>query len=237
MKPTLALAGILALTLPTHARQEKKAEGEFAATASIGTRSGTRSMAFDVVVTSPRSLAEILPLKRVLEDGGQQALVNAIRGSGQGQIKLGALVYPIDLVMAEKIEDGWRYLVVTTRPISIPMRKSIWNEGGIVGSTDSDWIADRIASAASMARSAFPVPDASGSKIATKRSESCPSGAPRCRSITCRSRAPTTARQSMYSSSSISAGTRCSRTNTSKRIGDARSRASRHSMRSIRTMR
>jgi len=24
---------------------------------------------------------------------------------------------PIDLVMAEKIEDGWRYLVVTTRPI------------------------------------------------------------------------------------------------------------------------
>ena len=74
-------------------------------------------MAFDVVVSSPRSLAEIIPLKKVLEDGGQNALANAIRGSGQGQIKLGALVYPIDLVMAEKIEDGWRYLVVTTRPI------------------------------------------------------------------------------------------------------------------------
>ena len=117
MKTTLAIAGLFVLTLPTHARQEKKAVGEYAATASIGTASGTRSMAFDVVVSSPRSLAEIQPLKKVLEDGGQQALVNAIRGSGQGQVKLGALVYPIDLVMAEKIEDGWRYLVVTTRPI------------------------------------------------------------------------------------------------------------------------
>jgi hypothetical protein len=97
--------------------EDKKPTGEYSATASIGTPSGTRSMAFDVVVTSPRSLNEIIPLKRVLEDGGQQALVNAIRGSGQGQVKLGALVYPIDLVMAEKIEDGWRYLVVTTRPI------------------------------------------------------------------------------------------------------------------------
>lgn len=117
MKSALAIAGMLVLALPTLARQEKKAAGEYSATASVGTRSGTRSMAFDVVVQSPRSLAEILPLKKVLEDGGQQALVNAIRGSGQGQVKLGALAYPIDLVMAEEIEDGWRYLVVTTRPI------------------------------------------------------------------------------------------------------------------------
>ncbi len=108
---------LLLLASPLFGRQEKKAEAEYSATASIGTASGTRSMAFDVVVSSPRSLNEILPLKRVLETGGQQALANAIRGSGQGQLKLGALVYPIDLVMAEKIEDGWRYLVVTTRPI------------------------------------------------------------------------------------------------------------------------
>jgi hypothetical protein len=117
MKAAFTAAALFVLALPTLGRQEKKAAGEYAATASIGTPSGTRSMAFDVVVSSPRSLAEILPLKKVLEDGGQQALVNAIRGSGQGQVKLGALVYPIDLVMAEKIEDGWRYLVVTTRPI------------------------------------------------------------------------------------------------------------------------
>jgi hypothetical protein len=46
-------------------------------------------------------------LKKILEQGGQQALVNAIRGGGQGQIKLGALSYPVDLVMVEKIDDGW----------------------------------------------------------------------------------------------------------------------------------
>jgi hypothetical protein len=111
-------AALVLFVLPLLAlAQDKKPMGEYSATASIGTPSGTRSMAFDVVVMNPRTLAEIIPLKKVLEDGGQQALVNAIRGSGQGQIKLGALVYPVDLVMAEKIEDGWRYLVVTARPI------------------------------------------------------------------------------------------------------------------------
>jgi hypothetical protein len=110
------LAATLALASAVFA-DDPKATGEFSATASIGTPSGTRSMAFDVVVSNPRGLAEMAPLKKVLEDGGQQALVNAIRGGGQGQIKLGALVYPADLVMVEKIEDGWRYFIVTTRPI------------------------------------------------------------------------------------------------------------------------
>ncbi len=96
---------------------DKKAAGEFSAMASINTASGTRSMAFDVVVSNPRSLADVQPLKKVLAQGGQQALLNAIRGGGQGQIKLGALVYPVDLVVAEKIEDGWRYFIVTARPI------------------------------------------------------------------------------------------------------------------------
>jgi len=109
------LAGILFLA--SAAAADDKATGEFSATASVNTPSGTRRMAFDVVVSNPRSLAEVVPLKKVLEDGGQQALVNAIRGSGQGQVKLGALVYPVDLVMAEKIDDGWRYFVVTARPI------------------------------------------------------------------------------------------------------------------------
>jgi hypothetical protein len=112
-----SLALLFLIPVFAAAADNKKPTGEFSATASVDTPSGTRSMAFDVVVSSPRTLGEIIPLKKVLADGGQQALVNAIRGSGQGQVKLGALVYPVDLVMAEKIEDGWRYLVVTTRPI------------------------------------------------------------------------------------------------------------------------
>lgn len=119
MKRTAVLAALvlLAASAPALLGSDKKAAGEFSATASIGTPTGTRSMAFDVVVSNPKALSEMAPLKKVLEDGGQQALVNAIRGSGQGQVKLGALVYPVDLVMVEKIDDGWRYFVVTTRPI------------------------------------------------------------------------------------------------------------------------
>ena len=118
MKPTLAA---LAATLWAVAALagDKKATGEFSATASINTASGTRSMAFDVVVSNPRSLADVMPLKKVLEQGGQQALLNAIRGGGQGQIKLGALAYPADLVVVDKIDDGWRYFIVTARPIKV----------------------------------------------------------------------------------------------------------------------
>jgi len=110
-------AVILGLFVAGAALGADKPTGEFSATASIDTPSGTRSMAFDDVVSNPRSLADVVPLKKVLENGGQQALASAIRGSGQGQIKLGALVYPVDLVVAEKIQDGWRYFIVTTRPI------------------------------------------------------------------------------------------------------------------------
>lgn len=130
-KTSLLFAATLTLASAVSA-DDPKAAGEFSATASIGTPSGTRTMAFDVVVSNPRGLAEMAPLKKVLEDGGQQALVNAIRGSGQGQIKLGALVYPVDLVMVEKIDDGWRYFIVTTRPIK-------YNEADVDGGASLDY--------------------------------------------------------------------------------------------------
>jgi hypothetical protein len=41
--------------------------------------------------------------------------VNAIRGSGRGRIRFGGLEYPIDLVVAEPVKDGYYYVVVTTR--------------------------------------------------------------------------------------------------------------------------
>ena len=92
VKRAFATVGLVLLALPILAWDDnKKPTGEFSATGSIDTPSGTRSMPFNVAVISPRSLADAQPLKKVLEDGGQQALVNAIRGSGQGQIKFGAL--------------------------------------------------------------------------------------------------------------------------------------------------
>ncbi len=91
--------------------------GEFSATASVNTKQGTRSMSFNVVVSNPMSREEAQPLKKVLEEGGQQALLNAIRGAQRGRIRLGGFEYPIDLVVAEKVQDGERYSVVTARSL------------------------------------------------------------------------------------------------------------------------
>jgi hypothetical protein len=112
--PALLIA-LLALAVPACGAENAAAGGEFTATATVNTKQGTRSMSFTVVANRPMTREEAEPLKRVLADGGQQALVNAIRGSNRGRMKLGGMEYPIDLVVAEATRDGERYVVVTTR--------------------------------------------------------------------------------------------------------------------------
>ena len=90
---------------------------EFSAMAKVETKAGARSMGFDLVVTNPMTMEEAEPLKEVLAKGGQQALLNFIRGSGRGQIRLGGRVYPADLVVIEPQGNGVRYYVVTERPL------------------------------------------------------------------------------------------------------------------------
>jgi len=113
-----ATALLLLFGLPAGAAERSPA-GEFAATATLTTNQGTRSMGFTVVVSNPRTLEQALPLKKILEEGGQQALLNAMRGSPGGQFRLGALVYPIDLVVAEPVKDGEHYFIVTARALHI----------------------------------------------------------------------------------------------------------------------
>jgi hypothetical protein len=137
MRRVVTLAA--ALLLSGAALGQDGPTGEFSATASIQTPSGTRSMAFDVVVSSPRHPADVLPLKQVLADGGQQALANAIRGGGEGQIRLGALVYPVDLAVAEKSDGGWRYLLITTRPIEAGGSASPDHPFAVFGFDSSDF--------------------------------------------------------------------------------------------------
>ena len=92
---------------------------QFSATATVETKAGTRSMPFNLVVTSPMTMEEAQPLKEVLAKGGQQALANAIRGAGRGKIQLGGFEYPIDLVVAEPANGGGvRYYVVSTRAMN-----------------------------------------------------------------------------------------------------------------------
>lgn len=91
----------------------------FSATATVETKAGTRSMGFNLVVTSPMTMEEALPLKEVLARGGQHALANAIRGAGRGKIQLGGFEYPIDLVVAEPASGGGvKYYVVSTRAMT-----------------------------------------------------------------------------------------------------------------------
>ena len=99
------------------AQDVREARGEWSATASITTRQGTRSMPVRIVVTNPLSPQQAMPLKDVLEHGGQQALLNAIRGGGRGTLRLGGMEYPLDLVVAQPTDDGFRYVIVTARQI------------------------------------------------------------------------------------------------------------------------
>src|SRR4051812_46017713 len=117
-RTTLSLAAAGALVAASLVGADSKsASGEFTATASITTSQGTRSMPFRIVVTSPMSPEQAMPLKKVLEDGGQQALLNAIRGGSRGSIRLGGMEYPLDAVVAQPTDDGFRYVAVTARQI------------------------------------------------------------------------------------------------------------------------
>ena len=93
------------------------ASGEFTATASITTSQGTRSMPVRIVVTNPVSPQQAMPLKKVLEEGGQQALLNAIRNGFRGSLRLSGMEYPLDMIVAQPTDDGIRYVAVTARPI------------------------------------------------------------------------------------------------------------------------
>ncbi len=117
MLTTIRTLAMVLLAAPLAAAEPPPKGGEFGATATVNTKQGTRSMSFDVVVTSPMSVEQARPLKRVLGEGGQQALLNSIRGAGRGRIRLGGFEYPIDLVVAEKVKDSDRYVVVTARAL------------------------------------------------------------------------------------------------------------------------
>ena len=112
----LAAAGAALVAAPTGA-QSKGPAGEFTATAQVQTPSGSRSMGLQIFVQRPMSVEEAQPLKKVLADGGQQALLAAIRGGNRGHFRFGAMDYPIDLVVAQESRDGFKYIVVTARPL------------------------------------------------------------------------------------------------------------------------
>jgi hypothetical protein len=93
--------------------------GQFTAMAEVDTPQGTRRMGFSIVVSRPLSKADALPYKETLAKGGQAALLAVLRQSEGGQFQLGALSYPINLIVAEAVDDGYRFFVVTARNFDI----------------------------------------------------------------------------------------------------------------------
>lgn len=89
MNRLLRALALSLLAAPLVAGEGVPAGGEFSATATMTTTQGTRSLAFTVSVARPRSAAEALPLKQILETGGQQALQNAISGRPRRAVPAG----------------------------------------------------------------------------------------------------------------------------------------------------
>lgn len=86
---------------------------------SEATGAGNEEIQVSIAILRPTSLEEALPLRDVLKSGGQQALLRAIQGRGQGMLRLGGLEYPLDLVVEQQQGDFRHIAVVTTRPIQV----------------------------------------------------------------------------------------------------------------------
>lgn len=110
-----ALAAV-ALTIPALAGDPGR---EFTATAVVDGSQGTRRMLITLVANRFTSVEQAQHLGDVLEKGGQGALLAALTGRNDGQLRLGALHMPVALVVAEPLRKGYRYLFLTPRRIQI----------------------------------------------------------------------------------------------------------------------
>jgi hypothetical protein len=93
--------------------------GEFTATAVVETPQGTRRMPVTLVVDRYTSPEEAKALKPVLQKGGQGALLASLQGRRDGRLALGALQLPIALAVTVPTDDGFWYLLITSRAIKV----------------------------------------------------------------------------------------------------------------------
>ena len=112
-----ALVIVAALTATTASGAEPGRE--FTATARMTTSMGTRSMPITLAVSRYTPIDEAKRLAVLLASGGQSALVSTLRGMADGQLRLGAALFPIGLAVAEPQRDGYRYLFVTARRLRV----------------------------------------------------------------------------------------------------------------------
>ena len=79
---------------------------------------GGNRMLVNLVADRFTSVEEAQSLAGLLERGGQQALLSALRGRSDGRIRMGALEMPVALVVVEEQGREYRYLFLTPRKIN-----------------------------------------------------------------------------------------------------------------------
>ena len=84
--------------------------------------SGTRTIQVGIVVDHVIHQEEVRDYAASLEQGGQRALLAAMRNRASGRLMLGVVPYTLNLITAKPSGDGFRYVVVTGRPIKIHER-------------------------------------------------------------------------------------------------------------------
>lgn len=92
---------------------------EFTAQATMKTSQGTSHMPVTLIVARFTSVDEAQRYQDLLANGGQGALLSALRGRSDGRLRLGMLEMPLGLVVAEPLDRGYRYVFVTTRKIQV----------------------------------------------------------------------------------------------------------------------
>lgn len=114
-----ALARCLAILLVSVAGAA--AEERYTATAEFEPLrgGGTGRMTVEIVIRREADHAAALALKRVLADGGQAALLGAIRTRSDGMLRLGPLEQPLNLIVASAADDGRRIAVATARRLQV----------------------------------------------------------------------------------------------------------------------
>jgi hypothetical protein len=113
----LSVLVVIFVTLPPAFADEPGRE--FTATAVMRGSQGTRRMPVTFIANRFTSVEQAKRLAEVLEQGGQQALLSALTGRRDGELRLGALEMPVALVVAEPKGKGYRYLFLTARRIQV----------------------------------------------------------------------------------------------------------------------
>jgi hypothetical protein len=92
---------------------------EFTATAVVNSSQGRRRMPVTFVANRFTTVEQAQHLGELLRQGGQGALLSALSGRSDGELRLGAVQMPIALVVAEPVSRGYRYLFLTPRRIRV----------------------------------------------------------------------------------------------------------------------